>query len=328
MALDTGRQVQIFAGIEKPSGTLQSTAGNLFLLPHSGSTFQQQNDKKKLEDALGNIDNYSDQYNVRTFSSGDIEGFITADSIGILFVLMFGQLPDTAGSTQYTHTFTKANTSTGSTASIYRFSGDNYKEAMAGVRLASLDLNFMADDRARYRGSFIGQAPTTSSQDVPTYDPATTSYFQPDDVNVKLVAAEGDLSGATPLEARSCVVKFSSALTGYATLGQTGYGAIVSGGYDVMIELTMLFENDTQRDLWINDTERYLQIEATSETIGAVSPKITLNFPSVKVESWDDSKTLGTQIEETFTLTSYAHNDDTRFNAELINGISKTKYGS
>ena len=324
MAVNTGGQVQVFGGVENPSGTLQSTATKLFPFAHDGATLQRMSDKQKDESAIGQTSSYSDQYETRVFSSGDVGGFINADSIGLFFCLMFNTLPTTTGTTTLTHSWSKANTTTGATASFYRLSGENIKEAFKGVNMTALTMSFMTDAYATFTASLLGQAPTTTNQTSPVFNPTTTRRFKPNAVSVKLGADEGT---ATAIPATSAEFKYTSKATGYAALGTEGYSKIVSGGWDLMITITMLFENTTQRDLWINDTPQFVSVEATADAIGATTPKMTLKVPVAKVESWDDSKTVGQHIEETFTLTALPYDAATTFTGEIVNTTPRTSYG-
>ncbi len=327
MATQSQRLVSIFAGIENPAGTLQTTASKLYLLPHDGATYGRQIDKQKDENVIGQMSNYNAQYVVRNFSAGDIGGFIHADSIGMFMTLMFGGVPATTGTTTLTHNWTKSETTTGSAMSVYRFSADNYKESSRLARLSQLKLDFMADSYATFTASLIGQPPETSTITAPTINQSTSSRFKPNDISVKIAANQAGIATATAVECKSCEFTYASKLSGYAALGTTGYAEILSSGYDVMINLTTLFKDDTERDLWINDTERYVQIEATGAAIGATTPKLTLNIPLCKIESWEDSKGVGDFTEQTFTLTSLPYSSATTFSGELVNTTANTAYG-
>ena len=328
MAKISGRQVELFAGVENPAGTLQSTTNKLFLLPHSGSTFKRMSDKQMDGDALGTISNYAEQHTTREYSSGDIEGFAYADSLGMWLTMLFGSVPTTTGTTTLTHTFTKANSTTGTAMSIYRNDGGNYKESVRGARLSSFELDLMTDSWARYRASIIGQAPETyTTPNAPAAGGDNVRKFRPNDITVKLAANQAGLATASAVKCKSCTFKYASDMAGYPILGTKGYGDILLSGYDVMVDLTLLFEDTTQRDLWLNDTARYLQIEATSAAIGATTPKLTLNIPRGKIQTWDETTSVDSYVEETFTFTAYPYNSSTTFNAELVNTTARTSYG-
>ena len=242
---------------------------------------------------LGTISNYAEQHTIREYSSGDIEGFAYADSLGMWLTLLAGQTPTTTGtSPTFTHKWSKENTTTGSSISIYR-DEDNYKESVSGARLSGFTLDFMTDSWAKYTASLIGQAPEAFTTPATPSQSATTSRFRPNDISVKMANNQAGLSSAPAIKCKSCVFKYSSNLAGYPVLGSKGYGEILLSGYDVMVDLTLLFDNADNRQLWLDDSGKYLQIEATSAAVGATTPKLTINIPRGKIQTWNETTSVG-----------------------------------
>ena len=295
-------------------------------MPHTGATIKRMEDKQQDGNALGDLNEYQEQHIVRSHSGGDIEGYVYVDNLGMFLTAMFGSTPTTTGSSpNFSHAFAKANTTTGSSLSIFRKDGDNYQEAFSGARLSAFQMDFMTDSWATYKATLVGQNAVANTTTAPSA-PATTSRFRPNDISVKLATNQAGIGSATAIKCKSCVFKYASAVEGYPVLGSTGFGDIISSSYNVMVDLTLLFDAETYRNLWISDTPQYLQIEANS-TATAGNPKLTLNIPRCKVDAWDETHDIGKYVEETFTLTSMAYNATTSFNATLVNNVVNTRYG-
>ena len=315
----------LFAGIEEKTGVLQST--NLFLFPHAETTLRQIDQKRKNDSAYGSLSKYSGEYTVRTYSAGTMQGCACVDNLGLFLTLIFSQAPTTTGTApQYTHKWTKLNTTTGTSASFYR-KAINQQKAFAGVKVAPFHLMLQTNSPIQYHATLLGlNQPTDSTQAPPTSNADINSLFKAKRITIKLAEDGTSIANAPEFNFTTCRFSYNANLKGYPVLGQTGYGAILLSDWNVTIELKMPFQETTYNDFWFSDKVRYLKIEAISETINNITPKLTLNVPRVQVLNCSETKIVE-HVEQTVTLVGQPIDEATTFTAELINGIVGSHYG-
>ncbi len=326
MTTYSGRQVQLYGGIETTPGTAVTPK---FTFNHDGAEFKRMIDEQMNENTYGRVDKYAGQQIIRQYAQGTIKGYADSDSLGLWLTLVNASSPtSTTSGAKHTHTYARANTALGTTATIYRQAGlataPNYREAYTGARLSKFELEMNQDSWAKYSADLIARQAASSNTTLAQANPTTQPVFRPKDISVKLASDVAGLSGATSIKAKTAKLTYNSDLKGYGTINSLDFAELVSASFDVMVEITALFENTTYRELWINKTYQAVEIKMTGDRAkGTVTPVLTITIPSATIGSWQESTSLGDFVEETFTLNAHFNGTET-FKCVLENDLAKT----
>ena len=331
MATYGGREVALYGAIESTIGTAKDPD---FTFNHDGAEFKRMIDEQMNENTYGRVDKYAGQQITRQYAQGAVKGYADSDSLGLWLTLMNAKSPvrkSGESGAKHTYNYTRANTATGKTATMYRKT-PNYTEAYKGCRMSKFELEFAQDSWTKLSAELIGrdaepvQSSNTAQYTPPTIDPTTLPLFRPVLASLKIANTTADLATASVIKAKTIKLTYTNDLKGYGTINSLEYADIIGASFDVMLEVTALFENTNIRQLWINKNYQAVEIKMTGDkSKGTVTPVFTITIPRATIGSWSDSTSLSDYVEETFMLN--AHFDGTQtFTTSLENDITTGKY--
>lgn len=312
MGVYSGRQVQVAAAVERVAGTSSAPTHNLIL---DQKSFKRMVEKQINRNSIGLRAGSFSQHIFREHSGGMLSGFADADSLGLFLVAMFGRVPVSSGNRpSRAHTWSKAEEDNVlvTPLTLYRKT-DNYQEVFNKCRASKVSLKMMENSYAEYEADFMGLKGNADTTNMPTPPgQASLSFFTPKNIEVKIADSEATIAAAPNIRAKSCIINYNAKLSGYPGLGDVDYVEIGSLEYDMDIELTLLVDTDTLRQLWLSDEDRAFQVKMTGDrelvNSGATAtPTFVLNVPAAKINAWGDTEPNGDFAEQTVTLRGFYH---------------------
>jgi len=321
MANFSNRDVQIYAGWESTSGTAVNPT---VVFPHSGASFKRAESKIQTQVAFGKMNQNVNQTSSMSYGTGTIPGDLSVRIMGCLLTLLNKSAPTTSGSSSpYTHTWSFSEVTNGKTMTFYR-KNDNYTERFAGCALSTLEFDIMTDSYAKYTADIMGIDVSSSTQNQPTYDSTTEQFIVPSSTELKVAANASGISGATPIPVKSLKFKYDAQLEGYPVINSKSYSVMVSKGFSVSIEATLLFNDTTYRDFWTADTGRYCRFEINT---GTANRMMTFDLTNAKIFEWDDTDDINTYGEQTFTFVGYIDSSGNTLTSKQIDTYAGSTYG-
>lgn len=242
------------------------------------------------------VDTYDTRQGV-IYSEFDFEGDVFPDTVPYVVGGIMGEVATTGASAPYTHTFTILNSGTGQPTSytltdFYGRTDANPVRRYAATQFSEIDFKFSADGLLEYSakgvgyGSAVSTAPTTSFSTV-TVVPAWTGTTT--------------IAGSVSTLLESGNIKISRSVNPIHTVdnSQTPYQVFV-GAMDVTGSLTLVMEDDTQLNYYLNNTQPSLVINFAQGTGGtATGIQFTMTkcaFMNTKIDRSQDYVQLTTDF--------------------------------
>lgn len=247
-------------------------------------------DKVSNESGYGHLAKTSGQRTLRRYGEGDLTAKIFDKAIGDFMQMVTGQAPTStavAGQTGvYKHVFSLLNTNTHPSYTIATKEGGLAGWRFPAAMLDSLKIEIAGDDYAKMTASFLSEEPVSAS-DVPAY--TQENEFVPENAVVKIVAKGGDLNAATAVaDVTSATIEIKKNVLKKETLGNTRINPR-NGRMEVTADIELLYNTQTFRQYWHDDTKLALRLEVTgSDTIGtSTHPSFTVDIPFVTIDAWE-----------------------------------------
>ena len=315
-----GKQIEMGVGVEETSGTPQGTAEHW--LKKISATVIERADVKSDESTRGRVEDSLGARVVRKWIEGDLEGNVHADSIGYLLYNLYGAVSslNVAGSV-YSHTFSVANTITHASLTLFAHDGANSKERFSNAMLSSMSISAVVDDYIKFTASWMAKDATTST-DTPSY---STEYdFIGKDLVLKIADTEVGLSGATATKVKEVTINYDTGLISDHILGAYAPDDIYNAMMSVEVELTLNYEDDTFKDLYLADTYKYAQvvIVGAADIGGGNNPEMILTLHRVRVIDWSRDDSAGDLVTQTVTLKAYYNETDTKQSEMVLQNLT------
>lgn len=201
---------------------------------------------------------YGTQQGIK-MSTFDFGGDVFADTIGYAFAGVLGDYAVTGSSAPYTHTIAVKNSSTGQATSytLTDFNAYNARE-FAGMQFGEIGLKFSADGLLEYDAKATGFASATTTTPTPSF---STVIPTPVWEGVTTIA------GSVTSRLASGDVTISRPLTPiYTVKGDQNPYQIYQGAVSVEGNLTLVMEDDTELNYYLNNTQPSLVLDWSQGT--------------------------------------------------------------
>ncbi|MCP4273015.1 MAG: hypothetical protein GY781_13820 [Gammaproteobacteria bacterium] len=317
-----GKQIEVGVGVENVRGTAQSTAEKW--VKKISATVIEKAEKVNDESTCNVLADSLNTRLVKKWVEGDLEGNVHADAIGYLLYNLYGAVTSSlvTGSI-YSHAFTLANSIQHASLSLFAKDGSNSQEVFSNCMLSSLEISATVDEYVKFTASFMGKEPTANS-DTPSYD---TEYdFVGRDITIKLADTEGGLAGATASKVKEVSINFDTGLISDHILGSYTPDDIYNAQMAIEVELTLNYDDDTFKDLYTADTDKYVQIAIVGEAdLGSSNyPTLTLLLNKAQVTDWSRDDSSADLVSQSVTLKAfYNATDSQQSEITLINVTSE-----
>jgi len=313
-----GRQSYLGIGVEGTRGTL-GTVDDWFC-PSSIEV----NDVTEHEvdnAALGVLTNAKGGRKVKKMSEINIEGFLGDRLIGYLLLGMLGTAgsPSTLETGVYSHAFTESNVNTKPSFSLYLKDTDQAEVALFSM-LNTLELNFVAGAKAKYKAQFKGKplSDQASSPSISAENPLDTH-----DLTLKHHSALTGISGGTAYTVKEFNILFENNVLDYVANGSVAPSQFYNQTFKITGDFTLIWDDDTFRDYVSGDTQRALRIdlENPDNLIGATEyPSLTIDLALANFTSWTTDRSLDDIVTQTITFeANYSLADSKTLETLLVN---------
>ena len=296
MALPRNRSYLGIAKETRPTpGSAPTAVAATDYIPYT--TFNPVDSIKYLDDK-GLRGSMAEEYDVlqgNIYSELELGGDVFPDTIGYVVAGVLGDVTTTGASAPYTHAVATLNSQTSNgqpptfTLSDYYALGTASTRQFAGVQFASVDFKFTADALLTYSAKAMGYASATAANPTPSFSTVT-----PVPAWTGVVTLNGSTS--TLLADGNCNIQRTVTPIFTVDGNQRPYqlfaGAITVGG-----GMTLVFESDTELNLYLQNTKPVLDIDFTQGT-GAAAVEVKLHmtkcaFTVAKIERSKDYIEIG-----------------------------------
>jgi hypothetical protein len=296
----TGRKVAVGIARETTRGTAVVPA---YWINHLSQSIVPRTEKVMNESALGVLSTFNDSTQVYEWAEGSIEAKLSATSGGLVLLGAFGTVNSAlnadASEDVYDHTFTLSNSNSPQSLTITRKDDVDNRAYPLGM-INNFELNMELGDYIKFTADFLASSGSSSTANVSRIEEVE---FKPKYASVKMAANLAGLSGATALATvQSFRITVNRNVERDHEAGSNAPYDISVRGIEVNGEIVLRYENATQRDAYLNDTKRAMEISIvnTDETIGtAANPSLTFTMPKVTLEDWNLDQALDDKVTQT-----------------------------
>jgi len=286
MAKFIGRTADVGLAKEGSRGTAESSA--TFWVPKVSLSLDDGVEQVVDESSVGVIEDATDAVVVGKFATGEIEGNVGADSIGLFLLSALGSV-STAGPTDtsvYTHTFTVGQSAQHPSMTLFLDDGvQDYAYPLAMLDTFNLDISL--GQFARFTAGFRSRAGSTDTL-TPSY--SAESIFLPQHGSVKIASAVSGLGGASAIDVRSVQLNISKNLMDDYKLGSLDQDDILNQQFAVEGTVELVFDAETFKDDMLSDTAKAMRIALTNSDVtigGSSNPSLTIDLSKIKVSSFE-----------------------------------------
>ena len=290
---------------------------------------------KDSEEALGVIEDSHEKFVVEKYAEGDIEGEVRDESIGYFLYGLLGTLTGSVAvvASSYDHTFNLANTNQHQSLTLST-EDPNGDKMFCMSMIDSLAINCVLGEYVKFTTGFVSRGSVDTNVDSATGDFAVENKFRAQDVEFKIASARGDLAAATAKKLQSLSITFSKNLLRKHMLGTVQPDDIINQAFGVEGEFTLPYEDQTYRNLMLNNTYNAMEIKITNTSTtladgAGVYPTLTITLPRCGFMDWTPERPKGELAEQTIGFKAYrdhANSEDSVYSIVLRN--DKTNYNT
>lgn len=240
----------------------------------------------------GVIDAINDSHITLTTSEFSLEGIARSQTIGDLLKLTLGtaSAPVMEETGVYSHTFSRLNTNSHSTATVYYDNGTQDERASFGM-VDTLDLDIKVGEYIIFNTDIkAGKVEDTTS--IPTFLTwVADEPFVAGQVTVKIADDIAGLAGATGVCMQSMKLSIKKNVEPVLCIGTTVIWNMVNKQFEVSGDFEIVHDLNTYRDIFSSNTKKAIQINIKGNTlIGATKyNELTIQIARVALDSWDRS---------------------------------------
>jgi len=323
MATKIGRLINVGIARETERGTAETTAS--FWLPKVDFDFNPRADYAVEESGLGVIDGRSDAKVVEKLGEGSFGGIVYDKSFGLLLAACLGTWSSgTAIDESYTHEFTRLNTNTHPSLTIFHDDGNEDEKFALGM-LNSLTINCVAKDFVKYSAGFMSKIGVETAS-TPSY--SAENIFLASHVSVKFAATIAALGTASATAVKAFNLTFNKNVEDWMDLGSLDPTDIVNKAFTASGDLEAIYGDSIIRDYMLDGDKKACLITAenTDITIGtATHPKLEITLAPMSFRDWGRATGQDDIVSQTVALDGNFNLSDAKtLSVDLVN--TQTSY--
>ena len=210
-------------------------------------------------------------------AEGTVTVVLTAKHAPIFFGLALGSIDSTTVGTLFgnIHTITRKTGSVPLSATIWRDRSVD-KVTFKDSCVNKLDLNF-SDDIAELKTEVMSKYPVAGTVETPSQETVELYTFK----NAEVVLTSPVGGSTSALKIRELSLNINNNIEAIYAPNSNDVDRFVSKNFDVGGSMTVLFEDETQKNAWTNLTKQGVSLVFTGSTTG----KITIAIPQFRVQS-------------------------------------------
>lgn len=218
-------------------------------------------------------------------AEGTVTVVLNAKHAPYFFGLALGSVDSTDSITPlYRHTITRKTGSEPLSATIWRDRSVD-KVTFKDACVNKLDLNF-SDDVAELKAEVMSKYPVAGTAETPSMETIELYTFK--NAYVELTSPVG--GSTSELKIRELSLSINNNIEAVYAPNSNDVDRFISKNFDVSGSMTVLFEDETQKDAWTDLTKQGVSIVFEGSTTG----KITIAIPQFRVQSG----TIDTPIDD------------------------------
>lgn len=267
-----------------------------FFVPYSSISFADRTDTAREEQGLGVVADSDSNYITLKRGEGEIEAQLYDKALGAILTGVFGASPSSGGGPPYTHTYTLSQTNQAKSLSIYWEDPDRDYLFRLGM-LNSLSLSVEPSGLVNWTIGFMSKAARDWTDQTQNFTSLGAKWLH-QHLQVRLAAAVGSLSGATPISLKSLELNINKNTVYDSVMGTVEPEDILNQQLSIDGSIELNLEDDTYRNYMLNGTYRAMEIKLD----GGTSSILTLQFPRVDFSEWEPDYTLNEIAKQTINF--------------------------
>lgn len=294
-----GRRVTLGLARESARG---DGAAPTFWIPHQNLTFDAKANKAITMDAVGVIEDATDQFVTETWGEGEISGEVNDDSFGLFLYALLGSLSTSGPSdSAYTHTFSISQTNNHQSLALTYIDPIHSSAAYQFplVMLNSLELSITPGGVLTYSAGFVSKREADATG---TAAFTVQNRFVSKHLVAKFAADLSGLAAASAVSLKALTLRFEKNVTRDTVLGTIAPEDIFNQQFSCEGEITLNYTDRTYRNYLLAETYRAFRADFinTDVLIGAATrPELQINLPRVQFFDWAPDQALDSIVTQT-----------------------------
>lgn len=262
-------------------------------------------------EALGVLEDSHEKFVVEKYAEGDAIFEVRDQSFGYFLYALMGTLTGSVAviASTYDHTFNVANTNQHQSLTLSTEDPNGDKQFCLAM-IDQLSLNCTLGDYVKSTINFISKGSHDTAVDSATGDFAVENKFRAQDIEFKIASARADLAAASAVKLQSLSITINKNILRKQMLGTVQPDDLINQGFSVEGEFTLPYENQTYRDLMLNNTYNAMSITIANEDVtladgAGVHPTLTIVLPRCGFMDWTPDRPKGELAEQTIGFKGY-----------------------
>jgi len=305
-----GRQIELGVGVENVRGTPASTAEKW--LKKVSATLIERAERAIDASVHNNLADSDNATITKKWVEGDLDMNLHIDAFGYFLYNLYGSVSSSVVSGSVVdHTFSLENSISHASLAFFAKDGSNSQEVINNAMIKTLEITANVDDHVGVSMGIVGKT-VVANGDTPSYD---TEYdFIGRDVSVKFADTLIGLGSAQAINAKDLTITFDQGTIVDYILGSYNPDDIYNTKMSIEGEFTMNYIDDTEKDIYMNDTAKYMQITIEGQTdIGSGNfPTVTIVLHKVKFMDWSRDDSSDSLVSQTIGFKAFYNDTESK----------------
>lgn len=283
MALQIGRKGWIGVGLQTAAQVPATIAD---YVPFTNDNLIGMQDQMAVDDAHSIRDKTFSTIAGKQWSQGGIDIYADSKMAGYFLVGALGtvQSVNLSGSV-YRHTITRNNSNTPQYLTVIKDRGGVDRQLFADVTVDELELS-VATDLAEMKSKLIGNFPQTTTSGSPTTVSGSILSFK--NAQFAFGTTISGAQAATPLKPHDFKLNIKNNAEAVFAHSQASPRSINVKQFEASAEMTLYFENTTDRDAYYAQSKQAASFELIGNGIGGgFNESVVVNFYQTSIQSFD-----------------------------------------
>lgn len=317
-----GRELEVGLATEAERGTAESSADKW--MRRTTANIVERAEHADDDSKRGVLEDMEKRRVVNKYIEGDLEGVAHADAIGYLYASLYGKVASSnVSGSVYEHEFELKQDIEHQSLTVFAKDGDAQQLKFAGCMVNTLSLNAATDDFVRFTAGFVGKE---SEEDTESPDYDTEYDFIGKDITIKIADTEDDLSSADALKAKEVSIEHDQGLIRDHTFGSYTPEGLYNAKMSIEGEITLNFKDKTYKDFYLDDTEKFMQIEIKGDADigGGENPSITYIFHKVQFNDWNRSGGADELVTQPISFKAYYNESEGKASKVTVKNLTES----
>ncbi len=249
-----------------------------FWIPYNSISFDEKAVIVDSAGAFGQIADSYDSYVVKKFSEGEFEFDLDDKAIGLILAGVAGAVPSSVGPTNFTHTYTLANTNQHQSLSIV-VQDPNQTKNFALCMVDTFTIRVEPEGLAKCTVSFRGAKGRNWTAETTVYTSLGNKFIH----DTMAFSVDGSV-----IKVKNVELTISKNVEDFQDLGTATPTDILNKQLQVEGSFELGFNDNTYRNYMLDDTQKPVDITFTYST----NNSLQITIPICRFANWEPSKGL------------------------------------